>query len=127
MPDDLKINPASLNITEEKKKQLEQIFPEAFSEGKLNVDRLKQALGEDVFVKDEHCELSWAGKSETFKVLQQPTTATLAPAPNESVNFSETENVFIEGENLEVLKILQKSYFGRIKTIYIDPPYNNRI
>jgi adenine-specific DNA-methyltransferase len=68
--------------------------------------------------------LNWAGKSEAFKVLQMPTTKTLIPAKDESVNFDETENIFIEGENLEVLKVLQKSYFGKVKMIYIDPPYN---
>jgi len=68
--------------------------------------------------------LNWAGKSDAFRILQSPTTATLIPAREESVNFDTTENVFIEGENLEVLKVLQKSYFGKIKMIYIDPPYN---
>jgi adenine-specific DNA-methyltransferase len=68
--------------------------------------------------------LNWAGKSDAFKVLQLPTTKTLIPAKDESVNFDETENIFIEGENLEVLKVLQKSYFGKVKMIYIDPPYN---
>ena len=68
--------------------------------------------------------LNWAGKSDAFKVLQQTTTATLKPVPDESVNFNTTENVFIEGENLEVLKVLQKSYYGKIKCIIIDPPYN---
>lgn len=68
--------------------------------------------------------MNWAGKSDAFRVLQSPTTATLVPCKEESVGFDDTENIFIEGENLEVLKVLQKSYFGKIKMIYIDPPYN---
>jgi adenine-specific DNA-methyltransferase len=68
--------------------------------------------------------LNWAGKSDSFRVLQQPTTATLKPAPEESVNFDTTENLFIEGESLEVLKALQKAYYGKVKCIIIDPPYN---
>ncbi len=114
----------SLNISELKLRQLKEILPEVFSEGRIDTDKLKIALGEQFFIKDEHYELSWAGKTEAYKVLQQPTTATLAPVESESVNFDTTENIFIEGENLEVLKILQKSYFGKIKMIYIDPPYN---
>jgi len=81
-------------------------------------------LGEDIEFKNERYVLNWAGKSDAFRVLQAPTTATLVPDKEESVNFDHTENVFIEGENLEVLKVLQKSYFGKIKMIYIDPPYN---
>ncbi|MBI5416550.1 site-specific DNA-methyltransferase, partial [Candidatus Poribacteria bacterium] len=78
----------------------------------------------DIEFKNERYVLNWAGKSEAFKILQSPTTATLVPCKDESINFDKTENVFIEGENLEVLKVLQKSYFGKIKMIYIDPPYN---
>lgn len=114
----------SLNVSGTKLQKLKEILPEAFSEDRIDTDKLKIALGEQFFIKDEHYELSWAGKTEAYKVLQQPTTATLAPMPTESVNFDATDNIFIEGENLEVLKILQKSYFGKIKMIYIDPPYN---
>jgi adenine specific DNA methylase Mod len=67
---------------------------------------------------------NWAGKSDAFRVLQQPTTATLKPSPEESINFDTTENLFIEGENLEVLKAMQKAYYGKVKCIIIDPPYN---
>lgn len=114
----------SLNITEEKMNKLKEIIPEAFTEGKIDWEKLKAALGEDIEFKNERYVLNWAGKSDAFRVLQAPTTATLVPDKEESVNFDNTENVFIEGENLEVLKILQKSYFGKIKMIYIDPPYN---
>ncbi len=114
----------SLNITEEKLNKLKEIVPEAFTENKIDWEKLKACLGEDIEFKNERYVLSWAGKSDAFRVLQSPTTATLVPYKDESINFDSTENVFIEGENLEVLKVLQKSYFGKIKMIYIDPPYN---
>jgi len=103
---------------------LKELMPEIFSENKIDWERLKATLGEDINFSNERYVLNWAGKSDAFKVLQQTTTATLKPVPEESVNFDTTENVFIEGENLEVLKVLQKSYYGKIKCIIIDPPYN---
>ncbi len=114
----------SLTPEQEKLSVLQQILPEAFSEGKIDWEKLKATLGEDINFSNERYVLNWAGKSDAFKVLQTPTTKTLIPAKKESVNFEETENIFIEGENLEVLKVLQKSYFGKVKMIYIDPPYN---
>jgi adenine-specific DNA-methyltransferase len=114
----------SLDITDGKIEKLKAIIPEAFTEGKIDWEKLKVALGEDVEFKNERYVLNWAGKSDAFRILQSPTTATLVPCKEESVNFDNTENIFIEGENLEVLKVLQKSYFGKIKMIYIDPPYN---
>ncbi|PKP29509.1 MAG: site-specific DNA-methyltransferase [Bacteroidetes bacterium HGW-Bacteroidetes-17] len=114
----------SLTPEKEKLNALRQILPEAFSEGKIDWEKLKTTLGEDINFSNERYVLNWAGKSDAFKVLQTPTTKTLIPVKDESVNFDETENIFIEGENLEVLKVLQKSYFGKIKMIYIDPPYN---
>jgi len=114
----------SLTPQEEKLKQLQAILPEAFAEGKVDWEKLKAALGEDVNFSSERYVLNWAGKSDAFKVLQTSSTETLIPVKNESVNFDETGHVFIEGENLEVLKVLQKSYFGKVKMIYTDPPYN---
>ena len=114
----------SLNITEEKLHKLKEIIPEAFTEDKIDWEKLKAALGDDIEFKNERYVLNWAGKSDAFRVLQSSTTATLVPAKEESINFDATGNIFIEGENLEVLKVLQKSYFGKIKMIYIDPPYN---
>ena len=114
----------SLDILTDKLSRLKEIIPEAFTEDKIDWEKLKAALGEDINFTNERYNLNWAGKSEAFNVLQQRTSATLTPAIDESVKFDETENVFIEGENLEVLKVLQKSYFGKIKMIYIDPPYN---
>ncbi len=109
---------------QEKLEQLKKILPEAFSEGKIDWEKLKATLGEDINFSNERYVLNWAGKSDAFKALQSPSSKTLTPAKEESVNFEDTENIFIEGENLEVLKILQKSYFGKVKMIYIDPPYN---
>lgn len=114
----------SLTPEQEKLNVLRQVLPEVFSEGKIDWEKLKATLGEDINFANERYVLNWAGKSDAFKVLQMPTTKTLIPAKDESVNFDETENIFIEGENLEVLKVLQKSYFGKVKMIYIDPPYN---
>jgi adenine-specific DNA-methyltransferase len=114
----------SLTPEQEKLNALRQVLPEVFSEGKIDWEKLKATLGEDINFSNERYVLNWAGKSDAFKVLQMPTTKTLIPAKDESVNFDETEHIFIEGENLEVLKVLQKSYFGKVKMIYIDPPYN---
>ncbi len=114
----------SLDLKQGKIEKLKEVIPEAFTEGRVDWEKMKAALGDDIEFKNERYVLNWAGKSDAFRVLQAPTTATLAPDRDESVNFDDTENVFIEGENLEVLKVLQKSYFGKIKMIYIDPPYN---
>ncbi len=90
----------------------------------MDWEKLKAAFGDDINFANERYILNWAGKSDAFKILQQPTTATLKPAPEESINFDSTENLFIEGENLEVLKVLQKAYYGKVKVVCIDPPYN---
>jgi len=122
MIDKLDLN--SLNITEERKSQLKQIFPEVFTEDKIDFDKLRMALGDEIEESPERYEMNWAGKKESFKQVQIPSKGTLRPCKEESVNFDETENLYIEGDNLEVLKLLQKSYYGKIKMIYIDPPYN---
>ena len=114
----------SLDILSDKLNKLKDVVPEAFSEEKIDWEKLKAALGDNLNFSEERYHLNWAGKSEVFRVLQQRTSATLVPDKEGSVNFDSSENVFIEGENLEVLKVLQKSYFGKIKMIYIDPPYN---
>lgn len=119
-----KVKLESMDIAEEKREQLKSLFPEAFTEGKVDFEQLKRALGEWVEPEKERFGLSWPGKAECMKIIQQPSIATLNPARDESVNFDDTENLFIEGDNLEVLKLLQKSYFGKVKMIYIDPPYN---
>src|SRR5688500_13613280 len=108
----------SPNVADEKRKLLEEIFPEAMTEGKLDIAALKRVLGESTVVEGaERYALTWAGKSDAYKILQTPTSATLRPQPEQSVNFDEAQHVFIEGENLEVLKVLQKAYFGKVKLI----------
>ncbi len=114
----------SKDIKQEKLDKLKVFFPEVFAEDKVDWEKLKAALGEDINFSNERYVLNWAGKSDAFRALQARTTATLVPDKEESVNFDNTNHIFIEGENLEVLKVLQKSYYGRIKMIYIDPPYN---
>ena len=109
---------------EERIKVLQSLMPEIFDEGRIDWEKLQAALGEDINFSNERYVLNWAGKSDAFRVMQQPSSATLAPCREESVDFDNTRNIFIEGENMEVLKVLQKSYFGKVKMIYIDPPYN---
>lgn len=109
----------------DRRQQLTALIPEAFSEGQLDVAAIKRALGGEAMIEGgERYALTWAGKGNAYKVLQTPSTATLRPQRDLSVNFDEAQHVFIEGENLEVLKVLQKAYFGKVKLIYIDPPYN---
>ena len=99
-------------------------FPECLSEGRIDFETLRRVLGDWVEAGNEHFGLVWPGKAQCMRIIQQPSAATLKPDRSESVDFESTDNVFIEGDNLEVLKLLQKSYFGKIKMIYIDPPYN---
>jgi adenine-specific DNA-methyltransferase len=122
-PERLDLN--SLDIAAEKQAELLRLFPEIRTEGgKVDFDRLRLALGETVEVGKERYGMNWPGKADCFKAIQRPSLGTLLPVREESVNFDETENLIIEGDNLEVLKLLQKSYQGKVKMIYIDPPYN---
>ena len=114
----------SSDVTAEVLAQLREIAPQVFTEGGVDFDKLKATLGENVVPKDERYGLSWAGKSEAFRNVQIPSVGTLLPQPEESINFDTSENIIIEGDNLEALKLLQKSYHGKVKMIYIDPPYN---
>ncbi len=118
------VTTTSADITAERLAQLQQLFPEAFSEGRVDFDKLRAALGDWVDDRPERYQFTWAGKKDAIRLLQTPTSATLVPVEDESVNWNTTQNLFIEGDNLEVLKLLYKSYFGRVKMIYIDPPYN---
>ncbi len=105
--------------------ELLRLFPEIRTEGgKIDFERLKLVLGQNVDVGKERYGMNWPGKADCFRTIQAPSLGTLRPCPEESVNFDTTENLIIEGDNLEVLKLLQKSYLGKIKMIYIDPPYN---
>lgn len=130
MTDELpeKLSLASMDVAAEKRDELRRIladrFPEAVSENKLDLDQLKRVLGEWVEPDRERFGLNWPGKAACMKVIQAPSVGTLKPRPDESVDWDTTQNLFIEGDNLEVLKLLQKAYFGKVKMIYIDPPYN---
>lgn len=117
------INGESLDIRQVSLQRLKELFPEVFTENQVDWEKLRAVFGEDINFANERYVLNWAGKADAFRILQQPTTATLKPVPEESVNFDATENLFIEGENLEVLKVLQKAYYSKIKCIIIDPPY----
>ncbi len=113
----------SLNITQDIIDKLKQILPQAFSENNIDFDKLKTILA-DYTITNERYNLSWAGKSNAYKLLQTPISDTLIPNVEQSIDWDNAQNIFIEGENLSVLKILQKSYYGKVKMIYIDPPYN---
>jgi len=118
------VETTSPNILVEQTEQLKLIFPQVFSEGKIDFKKLRAALGDIVDGRPEKYSFTWAGKSNAIQLLQTPSHTTLTPAEDASVNFEDTQNLFIEGDNLEVLKLLYKSYSGRVKMIYIDPPYN---
>ena len=114
----------SLDITAQNIEQLKALFPDVFSEGKIDFDALKAVLGEAIDDSAERYNFTWNGKNKARQIAQTPSTGTLRPCKEESVNWDSTENLFIEGDNLEVLKLLQKSYHKEVKMIYIDPPYN---
>lgn len=105
--------------------ELVRLFPESRTEGgRIDFDRLKLAIGEAIDVGKERYSINWPGKARCFDYIQEPSNGTLSPAPDESVDFNRSKNILIEGDNLEVLKLMQKSYMGKVKMIYIDPPYN---
>lgn len=104
--------------------QLSELVPEAIADGKVDVEKMRELLSDDVADTNERFGLFWPGKKRALRAAQEPTTATLKPDIENSKDWATTQNVFIEGDNLEVLKILQKHYHGKIKMIYIDPPYN---
>ena len=115
----------SHDIIEQRRSELLQLFPEVATEGrKIDFDHLRLVLGDSVEVGKERYSMNWPGKGDCFKAVQSPSLGTLRPCPAESLGFDSTENLIIEGDNLEVLKLLQKSYLGKVKMIYIDPPYN---
>lgn len=125
MTEPAKLDLRSHEVAEDKRQELLRLFPEVRTEGdKVDFERLKIALGESVDVGKERYGLTWPGKAECFKAIQSPSLGTLRPALEESVNFPTTENLIIEGDSLEVLKLLQKSYLSKVKLIYMDPPYN---
>lgn len=119
-----KLNSQSADVIAENIDQLKTLFPEAFTEGKIDFDTLKQLLGDSIEEREEKYGLNWHGKRRARQLALTPSTGTLRPCPEESVDWDSTQNLMIEGDNLEVLKLLRKSYAGKVKLIYIDPPYN---
>lgn len=118
------LNGETLNIKDENIENLRKMFPDTFTEDKIDFEKLKQVLGENIEKSDERYNFSWNGKAKVLRLSQEPSTGTLRPYKEESENWETTENLYIEGDNLEVLKLLQKSYHSKVKMIYIDPPYN---
>ncbi|AZL54404.1 site-specific DNA-methyltransferase [Aliarcobacter skirrowii] len=114
----------SMNIIEQNIEKLKEIFPEVFSEGKIDFSKLEEELGSFKENENERYNFTWNGKSEAKKIALTPSTGTLRPCKEESKDWDTTQNLYIEGDNLEVLKLLQKSYHKKVKMIYIDPPYN---
>ncbi|RXW42160.1 site-specific DNA-methyltransferase [Enterococcus faecium] len=114
----------SLDITEKNIEKLKELFPEVLTEKKIDFDKLRLILGDEVETAPERYSFTWNGKKQAMQMAQQPTVATLKPNKAKSKNWDETKNLYIEGDNLEVLKILQKSYANKVKLIYLDPPYN---
>ncbi len=119
-----RIDGRSLDIEQGKKEQLRTVFPECFNDGKLDIDKLLNLCGEYIDNDFEKYKFEWKGKSNCYKIAGKRSTGTLRPCKDESVNFDTTKNLYIEGDNLEVLKLLQNAYFRKVKMIYIDPPYN---
>jgi adenine-specific DNA-methyltransferase len=119
-----RVSTISSAVSEDRFEALAELFPEIIAEGKINFEKLHAALGDFANDRPERYSFSWAGKRDSIRLLQVPSRATLIPVRDESLNFDTTQNLFIEGDNLEVLKLLYKPYFGRVKMIYIDPPYN---
>lgn len=114
----------SMNLEQANMDKLRSVFPECFAEGKLDIDKLLALCGEYISNDFEKYKFEWKGKAECLKLAQKRSTGTLRPCPEESVDWDTTQNLYIEGDNLEVLKLLQTAYYRKVKMIYIDPPYN---
>ena len=122
MPD--VIDGLSMNIEQTNLDKLRSVFPECVSEGKLDIDKLLSLCGEYIDNDFEKYKFEWKGKADCLRLAQKRSTGTLRPCPEESVDWDATQNLYIEGDNLEVLKLLQTAYYRKVKMIYIDPPYN---
>lgn len=118
------IDGLSMNIEQANMDKLKSVFPECFTEGKLDIDKLLSLCGEYIDNDFEKYKFEWKGKAECLRLAQKRSTGTLRPCPEESVNWDTTKNLYIEGDNLEVLKLLQTAYYRKVKMVYIDPPYN---
>lgn len=119
-----KMDGLSMNIEAEARERLKSVFPECFAEGELDIDKLLTMCGEYITNDFEKYKFEWHGKGDAMKLAQRRSAACLRPCPAESVDFDTTQNLYIEGDNLEVLRLLQTAYFRQVKMIYIDPPYN---
>lgn len=119
-----KMEGTSLNLEAMNVEKIKEFFPNVVTEGKIDFDKLRVVLGDEIDDKIEKYQFTWNGKSSTIKFAQSPSTGTLIPSKEDSKNWDPTENLYIEGDNFEVLKQLQKTYYGKVKMIYIDPPYN---
>ena len=128
-----KMRMESVDITEGNIEKIEKLFPNCITEKKagdgtitkgINFELLKQDLSKEIIDGDEAYEFTWIGKKSAIVEANKPIRKTLRPRKEESVNWDSTKNLYIEGDNLEVLKLLQESYLGKVKMIYIDPPYN---
>ena len=121
---DNKMDGLSMDLEAESRSRLAAVFPECFSEGKLDLEKLLALCGSYTADDFEKYEFRWKGKADCLKLAQKRSAATLRPCRAESVDFDTTQNLYIEGDNLEVLKLLQTAYYRQVKMIYIDPPYN---
>ena len=121
---EIKLNGESEDIVQDNISKLKEIFPEIVTEDKIDFNKLKLILGDNIDESPEKYNFTWPGKIQSIKESQKTSYGTLRPCKEESKNWDSTENLYIEGDNLEVLKLLQKSYNNKIKMIYIDPPYN---
>lgn len=119
-----KLDDKSLDVAETDKERLKAVFPQCFVEGKLDIDKLLSLCGEYIDNDFEKYKFEWKGKSDCLRIAGKRSTGTLRPCVEESVDFENTNNLYIEGDNLEVLKLLQTAYYRKVKMIYIDPPYN---
>ncbi len=115
-----KLDGLSLDLEAINKEKLQRVFPECFTEGTLDIDKLLSLCGEYIDNDFEKYKFEWKGKAECLRLAQKRSTVTLRPCKEDSVNFDDTENLYIEGDNLEVLKLLQTAYYRKVKMIYID-------
>ena len=121
---EMKLNGKSKDIIQDNISKLKEIFPEIVTEDKIDFNKLKLILGNSIDENSEKYNFTWSGKTQSIKESQKTSSGTLRPCKGESKNWDSTQNLYVEGDNLEVLKLLQKSYNNKIKTICIDPPYN---
>ena len=119
-----KMDGMTMNIEQANVEKLKEVFPEVFADGKVDFDKLQGLLGHYIADDKEKYSFSWKGKADSLRLAQKRSTGTLRPCKEESKDWDTTENLYIEGDNLEVLKLLQSSYLNSVKMIYIDPPYN---